>query len=146
MTLDMPHTRVTIIGASGRVGTLVLSRALAAGRDVSILSRSPRSDTPPGVRVVSGDIRDPAAVTEAITGAAAVISALGARANTVADADALETGMGNVVAAMTGAGVLRLVTLSGAAVNAPDDQKPGIDRIATRLVRVFARHGRCQAA
>ena len=52
----------------------------------------------------------------------------------------LEVGMRNVTAAMEAAGVDRLIALSGAAVDLPGDRKPLLDRLASVLVRPFARH------
>jgi putative NADH-flavin reductase len=131
---------LVIFGGTGRIGRLVLERALAAGWTVTVLSRGSSEGLPASVEVVTGDVRDHAAVERAIRGASAVVSALGARSNAPSEADALETGMRIIVAAMSEAGVSRLVTLSGAAVTIPQDSKPAIDRLASRVVRVFARH------
>ena len=73
-------------------------------------------------------------------GVDAVIAAVGPRANTVEDERSLEVGMRNVVAAMDDGGVRRLVALSGAGIDVPDDRKPWLDRVASRLVRRLARH------
>lgn len=133
--------RVTILGATGRIGSLVLADVLAAGHDVTILTRG-ASRVPGGepVTVVTGDIADAAAVRRAVDGSRAVVAALGPRANTPEAELALELGMRNLVTAMADAGVARLVALSGAAVEVPGDTKPVIDRVVSRFVRVAARH------
>ncbi|MEP7379876.1 MAG: NAD(P)H-binding protein [Chloroflexota bacterium] len=133
---------LTILGATGRIGSLALNYALAAGHTITTLSRSGTGSIPADERliVVKGDIADATAMRQAVEGSEAVVAALGPRSNTLEAELALEIGMRNLVAAMTGAGVSRLVALSGAAVDAPGDAKPVIDRVVSRFVRVAARH------
>jgi putative NADH-flavin reductase len=132
---------VTVFGATGRIGSLVLADALAAGHDVTTLTRSVAPGSPRDrVTVITGDITDAAAVRRAVEGSGAVVAALGPRSNDSDSELALERGMRNLVAAMADAGVPRLVALSGAAVDVPGDAKPVIDRVVSRFVRVAARH------
>ena len=133
--------QVTILGATGRIGALVLANALAAGHEVVVLTRRAVSQPDAiGVQTVNGDIADPDAVRRAVSGSAAVIAALGPRTNSLTDELGLERGMGNLVAAMKAAGVTRLIALSGAAINVHGDTKPIVDRVASRIVRLAARH------
>lgn len=69
--------RVMVFGAGGRTGRRVVEQARERGYDVTAFVRDPASaSAPPGVALVGGDARDPAAVAEAIIGADAVISVL----------------------------------------------------------------------
>ena len=133
--------QVTILGATGRIGSLVLAAVLAAGHSAKILTRGvpsiPDRDT---VTAIRGDIADPEAVRRAVDASEVVVAALGARSNDLDAEVALELGMRNLVAAMTDAGVTRLVALSGAAVDVPGDAKPVVDRAVSRVVRLAARH------
>ncbi len=72
---------ITVLGATGGTGSLVVREALAAGHDVTVLVRDPAAAAglDPGVRVVAGDARDLDAVTRAVRGARGVISAIGTR-------------------------------------------------------------------
>ncbi len=133
--------QVTILGATGRIGSLVLANALAAGHTATILTRgSGAAPTPDGVTVITGDIADATAIRRAVEGSQAVVAALGPRRNVIDDELALEQGMRNLVSAMTDAGVSRLVALSGAGIDVPGDTKPLIDRVVSRFVRLAARH------
>lgn len=133
--------QVTILGATGRIGSLVLANALTAGHTATILTRrSAAALGLDGVTVITGDIADAAAIRRAVEGSQAVVAALGPRRNQAEDELALEQGMRNLVTAMTDAGVLRLVALSGAAVDVPGDSKPVVDRVVSRFVRMAARH------
>jgi putative NADH-flavin reductase len=132
--------RVTIFGATGRVGRHVVTAAREAGHELTVLSRSAELAGRDGVTVLQADIGDLEAVRGAVAGHEAVISAVGPRSNTREDELALETAMRNVTRAMAEAGVRRLVVLSGAAVTVPGDRKPVIDTVASRFVRLMARH------
>ena len=133
--------RVLILGATGKIGGLALERALADGHDVVALVRAAtRLEPRERLTIVTGDIAEATVMTGALEGSSAVIAALGPRSNTVEDELALEVGMRNVTAAMEAAGVARLIALSGAAVAVPGDRKPVLDRLASFLVRRFARH------
>lgn len=132
--------RVTVFGATGRVGRHVVRAALAAGHEPTILSRSPGPAADDRVNVVRGDVGDLGAVRQALAGSDAVISALGPRSNTRQDELALEAGMRNITHVMSEAGVSRLVALSGAGIQVPGDREPLVDRVVSRFVRVAARH------
>lgn len=100
--------KLTIFGASGATGRLLVAQALDAGHDVTVLLR--RADSLPLTHArltrVVGSLDDPAAVQ----GADAVLSALGARkggAQTICT-----DGMRAILPAMQAAGVHRLVALS----------------------------------
>lgn len=65
---------------------------------------------------------------------------MGPRSNRAEDEDAIVAGMMNIVTAMTGSQVRRLVVLSGAGITVPGDQKPAVDRVVTAVVRRLAKH------
>lgn len=74
--------KVSVFGASGRTGRLVVDRALEAGHEVTVLVRDPaRAPEAAGagerLQVVTGDVRDASAVARTIAGADAIVSALG---------------------------------------------------------------------
>jgi putative NADH-flavin reductase len=70
--------QVTVFGASGRTGRLVVSQAAARGWQVAAVARRPVEEpSPPGVAAVVGDPRNTGVVAGAIAGSEAVISALG---------------------------------------------------------------------
>ncbi|HEU5212907.1 MAG TPA: NAD(P)-binding oxidoreductase [Gaiellaceae bacterium] len=79
---------VAVLGAAGATGIPLVEQALAAGDRVTALvhSRQKLPITNPNLHVVEGDATDPRAVSEAMRGADAVISVLGARGPVMADA------------------------------------------------------------
>jgi nucleoside-diphosphate-sugar epimerase len=108
--------RIVIFGANGRTGRLLTEQALAAGHDVTAVTRRPLGFPIAHDRldVVGADVHDPEAVDQAVTGADAVLSTLGVPyvrkpINVYSD------GIRNVVAAMSRHGVKRLVVVSSSA-------------------------------
>ena len=134
--------KISVIGGTGRIGRLVVEQALAAGHDVTVLVRDPQKLGPIAerVRVIPGSVSDPAAVRDGVAGAEAVISALGPDGNTADQVVALRDGMRTLIEAMREQGVRRIVNLSGAAIDAPGDHKPVVDRLASRIVRLVSGH------
>ncbi len=105
-------SRVLLLGATGGIGRRVLPRLLVAGHHVTTLSR--RADAfaaGPATRPMVGDVTDPAAVAAAVDGQDVVISALGVA--TLKPDDTLARGTENVLGAMNGHGVDRLIAVTG---------------------------------
>ncbi|MEU4313286.1 SDR family oxidoreductase [Nocardia sp. NPDC024068] len=102
--------RITVFGATGTVGRHVVEQALERGYEVTALTRdASRIDrTHNGLRVVEGDVLDPAAVERAILGSDAVVIALGNGRKGVVRAE----GTRAVIEAMNRAGVKRLICQS----------------------------------
>ena len=111
---------LAITGATGFVGSAVLADALAKGHAVRALARrdQPAQD---GVTWVRGDLNDTAALAALVDGADAVIHVAGLT-NTPDPAEfeaANVTGTANVLAAMAGTGVRRLVFVSSLSAREP---------------------------
>ena len=105
-----------VIGATRHTGKLVMQQALAAGHTVTALARDPaRIDVQhERLHVVRGDVLDPATLAPAVAGCDAVVSALGATSKVRAYTTLYSAGMRNVMQAMRGAGVTRLIAVSAA--------------------------------
>jgi putative NADH-flavin reductase len=116
--------KLTVVAATGGIGKLLLDQAVAAGHDVTAVVRNPKALST-SVRTVSADLlrADPAALTEAVEGADAVLSGLGVR--TSADTGVASRGTEAVVTAMYAAGVRRLVVVSAAPIGTvPSPNRP----------------------
>jgi len=103
-----------LLGGTGRVGSQILSRALADGHNVTALVRSPEKllQTANGrLRVITGNALNPHDLQAAMPGADAVISAL-----STDGADTLSKGMPLIVEAMQKAGVSRIITVGTAGI------------------------------
>lgn len=104
--------RVLVIGATGALGRAVVDAALSRGHEVSALARKPDlADLPGAVRVVQGDVLNPASLASALQDVGSVVCALGTPSPRQ-PSTLLELGTANVVTAMTQAGVRRLVCVT----------------------------------
>ena len=117
---------LTVLGAAGATGVPLVEQAIAAGHQVTALARSAETLilTNPNLHVVQGDATDRAVVSQAMKGADAVISVLGARGPVIAEATRA------VVAAAEQAGPDRVVMLSSFAV--ARDRLTPVSKLVTR--------------
>ena len=118
---------LTLLGAAGATGVPLVEQALAADHHVTALVRSRQklSITNPNLDVVEGDATDRAAVSQAMKGADAVISVLGARGPVIAEATRA------IVAVAKQEGPERIVMLSSFAV--ARDRLTPVSKLVTRM-------------
>lgn len=108
--------KILVIGATGGTGQAIVREALAKGHAVTALVRSEAKARPllPGTALVEGDARDQAALTRAVEGCDAAISALGTRKiRLVGKVTLMSEGTRALVTAMNERGVRRLVCITG---------------------------------
>jgi putative NADH-flavin reductase len=131
-------TRIAVIGAAGRTGQHVVAQALARGHEVVAIARTPQH-----VRVKHdalalrpADVRDLDAVTGAIEGTDAVISALGTNDSRTMT-DVYSRGAANEAVAMHEHGIRRLAVISAAPAG-PRAEQPLLERrVAMPLLERF---------
>jgi nucleoside-diphosphate-sugar epimerase len=108
--------RIVIFGANGQTGRLLTRKALDAGHTVVAVTRRP-DDFPfadPALTLAAADVHDGAALTGIVAESDAVVSTLGVPF-TREPVQTYSVGTANVVAAMRGTGVRRLVVVSSTA-------------------------------
>jgi uncharacterized protein YbjT (DUF2867 family) len=133
---------ILVAGATGLLGTHLVTALRANGQAVRILTRDPRRAEPLqhlGVHVAVGDVRDPASLAEAVTGVRTVVSAVHgfARRDGGTPANVDRNGNAALVAAATGAGAdVVLMSVLGAA---PDHPLPLYRMKAAAETRLRAR-------
>lgn len=108
--------RIVIFGAHGQTGRLLTEQVLAAGHDVTAVTRRPAEFpiTHDRLTIREADVHDMAAVDRAVEGADVVLSALGVpftRNQITLYSDSAR----NILAAMSRHGVKRLVVVSSSA-------------------------------
>ncbi|GED67082.1 oxidoreductase [Brevibacillus reuszeri] len=106
--------KLSLFGATGRVGSHILANALQDGHEVTALIRSlvKLSQAPAdGLHVSTGNVLQEADVALAIHGADAVISALGTDKSTT-----LSEGMPLIIKAMKQEGISRIITVGTAGI------------------------------
>jgi putative NADH-flavin reductase len=108
--------RIVVFGATGGTGRELVRQGAAAGNSVVAIGRHPQSlAITANVEVLAADVTDLTAITPAIRGADAVLSALGTRAMNE-PTTVYSAGTTNILAAMQIAGVRRFIAVSAAPV------------------------------
>ncbi|MFD5142939.1 NAD(P)-dependent oxidoreductase [Streptomyces sp. NPDC058401] len=128
--------RITVFGASGSVGALLVPEALRRGHEVVAVTRDPAHIKlrHPHLTVAVAELNDPPALGKALAGAGAAIITLG---DPVCD-----TGTRAVLAAMRNTGVERVEVLTGFGASAISRRRlgPGM-RGVVGAVRLLVRTG-----
>ncbi|MEV1202700.1 NAD(P)-dependent oxidoreductase [Microbispora rosea] len=133
--------RVTVFGASGRTGRLVVERALARGHDVTAVTRAPASVAggagprhPGRLEILRGDVGDLASVREAVRDRDVVLSLVAPPlARHVLRSTSLYSEAGrNLVRAMRTTASGRLITVSSAGVVDGDPSHPPLYRLVLK--------------
>ncbi len=132
--------KLAVFGATGRTGQILVRDALAQGDEVIALARTPSKLDLQDARLslVQGDVQDPRAVDQVVTGAEAVISVLGPSSNQ--PVFAVSKGMQNILEAMRRHGVQRLVVTAGAGVGDPEDRPALPNRAIHLLIRLASKN------
>ncbi|WP_336081910.1 NAD(P)-dependent oxidoreductase [Nocardia sp. SSK8] len=119
--------RVTVFGATGATGRLVVDRALAEGHEVTVVARrtGPFDALRDRVGVIEAELTDASAIREGVHGSDVVISALGTQGR--AATTVYSAGVATMLAAMADTGTRRIVAVS-ATPAAPAAQQNAVDR------------------
>lgn len=134
---------LTVFGASGKVGRLVVAECLKRGHHVVAFTHRSNSlpgegqfENPQNLTIVQGDIHESEHVSRAITGSHAVLSTLGSWGTK--HKDVVSTGMRMIIPAMEQQGTTRIVSLTGTeALDAGD--KPSMAKKMARFgAKLFA--------
>ena len=129
--------RLTVFGATGETGRLLIEQALAAGdyvvayaRDASKLELKHEHLT-----VMKGELNDPPGIEQAVSGVDAVISVLGPRGRS--KGKPITEGTENIIAAMKKQGVRRLVISSTASAKDPNDRPELRFRVMIGIIKLL---------
>ena len=130
--------RILVFGASGHTGQVLVRQAVARGHQVTAFVRDP--DKAPtrhsNVRTIVGNVADDIAVSDAISGHDAVVSALGVGVPLEHDADVIR-GVQHIVRGMDAHGVRRLVYISFIGVR---DSRAAVGFLLRYVVPLPLRH------
>lgn len=121
--------RITIIGGSRGTGAALAAAALAAGHEVTVLSRS--GDGPAGARSITGSATDMASARSAVAGADAVVVTVGGAKGTRHHRAEVT---GTVIDAMHAEGVRRILVQSSLGAGGSASQLPPLLGIVTRIL------------
>jgi putative NADH-flavin reductase len=116
--MGLSDMKITVFGATGRIGTQAVQQALDAGHSVTAVVRDPTRigvDHHPLLEIVTArDLTDGKALRTALKGSDAVISGVGPRG--LKDGPVATNATRGILAAMASSGVKRLVAVSAVPV------------------------------
>ncbi|NLF03496.1 MAG: NAD(P)H-binding protein [Actinomycetales bacterium] len=125
--------QITIVGGSGGTGAELARQAIAAGHEVTVVSRS--GTGPDGADVVQGDANDADVARRAVAGADVVVITVGGARGVRRQRAAVTR---SVVAAMRSAGVRRVLVQSSLGAGDSAAQMPTVMRWLMRLALASA--------
>jgi putative NADH-flavin reductase len=122
--------RITVFGATGRMGHLLVRQALDAGHAVTAYARNPERlhIDHPNLSVLAGQLDNDEAVLAAVQGADAVVEGVGA----------VSDGTRRIIAAMDTSGAQRLVAVSTCSVPDPHDLPDAKFKALVQVVKTVA--------
>jgi putative NADH-flavin reductase len=133
--------KLTIFGATGATGKHLVEQALAAGHRVTAVVRDPARLTVlphPLLSVVTADVMDPDSIRPAVSGAEAVLTAIGPHGT--GPTTVIQDSNRAIIAAMQKSGARRLLMLSGS-IAADEGESPYLRYLLKPLARrTFLRH------
>jgi len=133
---------VTVFGATGGIGSLVVDQLRTNGHTVTAYVRNPDKVPPTwagDVTVIAGQLDDHTAIDRAVQGADAVISALGPSLDRKATGLPLVEGTRAIVTAMQHHDVRRYVGNATPSVLDPREHPTWQTRLSTLMARTFLR-------
>jgi putative NADH-flavin reductase len=133
--------KLTVFGATGGVGRELVTQALDAGHRVTVYVRNPAKPdlADPELTITAGELTDRDAVQRAVTGADAVISALGPSLDRKATAMPLIDGTRTIVEAMQAADVERYIGMATPSLRGSRDEGSLLGRVVPFMGRTFLR-------
>lgn len=132
--------RITIFGATGGTGKQLVEQALAEGNEIVAYIRNPTKlhINHEHLKVIQGELADEPLIESAVSGADAVISALGPRGGS--KNKPITQGMQNIITAMKKQNVRRLVITSTLSPKDPNDPLNFRTKAMVNLVKVTMRN------
>lgn len=118
--------RIVILGGTGPTGILLIEEALSAKHTIVVYARNPQKlpahlNKHPDITIVKGALQDSNALTTALAGAHAVLSALGPSFGNPSGTP-IAHGYSTVLEAMRRTGVKRLIALGTASIKDEHDK------------------------
>ncbi|MEN2746576.1 SDR family oxidoreductase [Sphingomonas sp. T9W2] len=134
--------KIALFGGTGPTGRHIIETALARGYALSVFARDPAklAAFADRVEIVVGDLSNRDAIKACITGADAVISALGPNSLSAREKRPIMRGVATIISVMEELHVRRLIQVSTPACRDPKDGFDLPSRASVLLFRLIARN------
>jgi putative NADH-flavin reductase len=129
--------QITVLGANGKVGRLVVARLLEHGHDVVAFVHSSSSlPVHINLRLERGDVHEGRDIANVINGSQAVISCLGSWHTP--DKNILSSAMQRLIPAMQQQNISRIISVTGSGAFAPGDTPTPFDKVQHAVFNLMA--------
>lgn len=129
--------QITVFGANGRVGSLIVQMALQEGHNVTaFVHGNSNLQANKKLQLFQGDIYNSEDVQKALSGSEVIISALGSWGTP--NKDVLTTGMTHIISAMQQHSIKRIISLTGADAIAYGDSVSIAQKVTHTFLGLFA--------
>lgn len=129
--------QITVFGANGKVGRLVVEELLNKGHSVKAFVHSTHNFSyNDKLIIIQGDVYDKQALERAIDGSRAVVSALGSWGTP--NKDILTTAISNLIPIMKRREISKIITLTGADSEARGDSNGLVHQFSRPLLKLLA--------
>ena len=129
--------QITVFGASGKIGRLVVSQLLDKGYSVVAFVYSKSNfENNDNLKVIKGDVHSQQDVEKAIQGSEIVISTLGSWHTK--SKDILTSAMRSIIPAMGKQDIRRIISLTGSDAHAPGDRPNLLAKLMRPVLQVSA--------
>jgi len=127
--------KIAILGSTGFVGKVLLSKALEKGYQIKTLVRNPEKleDLSDKIEIIQGNVFDPSAVEATIGGTEAVLSTIGPPQRNPGNPELYEKAMKDIVRIMDKHGIKRYIHIGGAAHKGGENEVWKFNRKFLRL-------------
>jgi putative NADH-flavin reductase len=130
--------QITVFGANGRVGSIVVKLALDRGYAVqAFVHKNSNLANDQNLKIIKGDIYNLSDVKKAIKGSDVVISCLSSWGTP--KKNILCSAISNIIPAMEDAKIKRLVSLTGADARAANDNLSIMHRLSHVIIKIIGR-------
>lgn len=128
--------KITILGSTGFVGKVLITKAIAAGYQVKTLARNPEKleEIKDRIEIITGSVFESSSIESAIEGSEVVLSTIGPPQRNPGDPVQYEKAMKKIVSAMDKYGIKRLIHIGGAAHQGGENEVWDFNR---KLLRLF---------
>ena len=130
--------KIIVFGASGNTGKLVVAQGLKAGYYVTVIVRNPDAFklSNNNLEIIKGDVLRPITFEQYVKEKDAVISCLGSTGK--GPTTVYSQGVSNITAAMTKAGIKRIICISAGAVLVPPNSSFVVKFVVKNILqRIF---------
>lgn len=131
--------KITVFGASGAIGRLLVMRALDKDYSVDVYVRNPEKITISNrnLKFIKGELNETEKIQKAISGADAVISTLGPPLERRYDGTPVLDGHRNIIRALQSEKVTRFITLATPSVKFAEDKISAVTLIPGMAARLL---------